>query len=159
VRVQLYRNLKPQYKGKRVWSLKAADGPKKGLVVYVVDGAILKDAKFVVNEKARQYTIKTQRKFVHAWVEGTLVKTFPVGSLAQDTDGNDLAPGKGVKSRIGYNPYTMPKMIREDCVKPVERSPLVVAAPEGVFAKLGTCSNPLQGLAEAAYYDVDGWNG
>jgi hypothetical protein len=159
MRIRLYRNLSPQYRQQRAWSVMAMEGPKKGKVVGVVDGAVLKDASFVVSEAGRQRVLRDQQKNVHAFVQGQLVRTYALDTLKKSTDGDDLV--QGVNVRIGYDPYRTPKMIREDCLEVVERSPLVVASPGGVYAKLGKCktSAAVQGLDEFVSFDVDGWNG
>ena len=159
MRIRLYRNLSPQYRQQRAWSIMSMEGPKKGRVIDIVDGAVLRDVQFLVSEAGRQRVIRDQAKNVHAFVQGRLVKTFELNSLDKDSDGNDLAPRRGVVTRIGYDPYKTPKMVREDCQETVDRSDLVVAAPRGVYAKLGPCRTQLRGLGEVEPFDVDGWNG
>jgi hypothetical protein len=157
MRIRLYRNLSPQYRQQRAWSVMAMEGPKKGRVVDVVDGALIRNADFVVSEAGRQRVLREKSKNVHAFVQGELVRTWDLNSLKKSTRGEDLAEGASV--RIGYDPYRMSKMIREDCIEAVVRSPLVVAAPEGVYAKLGKCKTELRGLDEFVCFSVDGWNG
>lgn len=161
MRVRLYRNL--AYSKQRAWSLVADEGARKGKVIDVVDGAVLQDATFYVSEAGRQYVIKTQKKKVHAWVIGDLVKSYPLDTLPKTADGNDIAPGKHVTARIGYDPYKYKHMFREDCHEYVETAPLVVAAPKGVYADLGHCTGRgLRGLGLGAAIvptSVDGWNG
>lgn len=157
MKVRLYRNLSPQYRKRRAWSILAMEGPQKGRVVAIVDGAAIRDADFVVSEAGRQRVIRDRAKNVHAFVQGKLVKSWPLDTLPKGVTGDDLS--KGVDVRIGYDPYRTPKMVREDCMQFVEHSPLVVAAPEGVYAKLGACRAGAPGLEGFEVFDVDGWNG
>lgn len=164
MRVRLYRNLSAQYRQQHAWSLMAYEGKRKGLVIDIVDGAVLADAEFVVSEAGRQRVLRDKAKNVHAFVQGDLVKSYKLNTLPKDADGNDIAPGHAVDSRIGYDPYKLKKMIREDCQEPVEYSPLVVAAPRGVYAHFDEdCTGRgLRGLGAVDWTgptDIDGWNG
>ena len=159
MRVRLYRNLSPKYRKQRAWSIMAMEGPRKRRVIDIVDAAIIRDATFVISEAGRQRVIRDQSRNVHAFVDGKLLKTFPVNSLPKDVDGDDLLPGDQVDVRIGYNPYTYTSFMREDCEEPVERSRLVIAAPEGVYARLGPCRGRPGMHGVMAPTDVDGWNG
>jgi len=157
MRVRIYRNLK--VRDHRAWSVMAYDGPNKGKVIDVVDAVILKDARFVVNEGGRQRVLREKQKNVHAFVDGTLVKTFPLNTLKADLDGEALAPGRGVRSRIGYDPYRFSTFVREDCaLRPVAEAPVVVVAPKGVYAALPPCRG-LADLAGVEELDVERWNG
>lgn len=84
MRVFVYYNLR-----KRVWSVKALEGEKKGLVVAHLPVVYLTDCRFKVSEKLRQRVIREKQKNVHAGVVGRLTHG-PVG-----------AQGK----RVRYNPY------------------------------------------------------
>jgi hypothetical protein len=140
MRVRLYRNLSPQYRKQRAWSLMAMEGPRKGRVINIVDGALLRDVTFKVSEAGRQRVIRDKAKNVHAFVDGSLVKTWKLNSLPKDSNGKDLCHCDA-SSHVNYDPYKGPKMVRQDCQKPeaVDRAPVVVASPSGVFAKLGRC--------------------
>jgi hypothetical protein len=139
MRVRVYRNLSPQYRKQRAWSIMAMEGPTKGRVVDVVDAAVVRDARFVVSEAGRQRVIRDKAKNVHAFVQGELGKTFKLNSLPVASDGNALLPQQNLNSRIDYDPYKMKAMRREDCKESVKDSKLVVASPAGVFAQLGRC--------------------
>lgn len=170
MRIRLYRNLSPQYRQQQAWSIMAMEGPKKGKVVDVVDGAVIRDARFLVSEAGRQRVVRDRVRNVHAFVEGQLAKTFALDSLRKDVDGEGLMPGSGVTVRISYDPYH-PRglMFREDCMETVSSSVLVVAAPRGVYAKLDPCRtqrrggtkiiDDLNGLDGFHAYNVDNWNG
>jgi hypothetical protein len=118
----------------------AMEGPKKGRVLDIVDGALLKNATFKVSEAGRQRVIRDKAKNVHAFVDGSLVKKWKLNSLPVSTSGSALCKCDA-SSRVNYDPYTTPKMVREDCRAQefVDRAPVVVASPKGIFAKLGRC--------------------
>jgi hypothetical protein len=157
MRVRIYRNLSPQYRERRAWSVMAYEGPNKGRIIEIVDGIVLKDVRFVVNEGGRQRVIQEKRKNVHAFVDGTLVKTFAFDTLKKDLDGETLAPSSGARSRVSYDPYRFSTFVREDCgLAPVSEARVVVVAPRGVYAALPPCG---RGVAELGEIDVDGWNG
>jgi hypothetical protein len=159
MRVRLYRNLSPQYRQQHAWSIMAMEGPRKGKVVDIVDGAVLSEVVFLVSEAGRQRVLRDRVKNVHAFVEGQLVKKFALNSLAKDADGDNVLPGQGVTVRIGYDPYRTPQMVREDCMEDVDTAPLVVAAPRGVYAQLPPCRRGLRGLEGLHLFDIDDWNG
>lgn len=149
MRVRLYRNL--HQRGTRAWSILAREGPQKGKVLDVVSGAAIRSASFIVNEGGRQRVIREKQKNVHAFVEGELEHTWPLGTH----------PGHaGASVRIGYDPYRMATFQREDCWQPVATSALVIATPDGVYAKLPPCAGGVRGLAGFDEpTDVDDWNG
>jgi hypothetical protein len=122
----------------------AMSGPRKGRVIDIVDGALLQNVTFKVSEKGRQRVIREKAKNVHAFVEGSLIKTWKLNSLPVGADGNTLVPQQHASARVNYDPYKGPKMVRQDCQKPesVERAPVVVVSPQGVYARLGRCRVP-----------------
>jgi len=161
--VNVYRNLSPQYRKQRAWSVMAHEGPQKGRVLDVVDGVILRDVVLVVQESGRQRVLRDKAKNVHAFVRGQLVKTFPLDTLKVTADGDALAPGKGATVPISYDPYHAGYFFRKDNGKPVGGSSLVVVAPNGVYA---AAPAPLRGLSGFAGFagdwpdaSVDDWNG
>jgi hypothetical protein len=157
MRVKLYRNLAHQYKGRRAWSIMADEGPKRGHVIAVVDGAVIKDVTFYVNESGRQRVIREQKKDVHAYVRGELERTYDIDTLSPAAA--DALLKRGANVRVGYNPFKMGSFVREDCWKPIETSALVVASPKGVFAKLPACAGGVRGLDEWDDVDLNLWNG
>ena len=159
MRVRLYRNLSPQYRNQRAWSILAYEGPAKGKVIDVVDGAVLKDAKLVISEAGRQRVIRERSKNVHAFVDGTLVRAFPLDSLDADATGEDLAPRAGATVRISYDPYKAGHFVRFDCMRPVYEASVAVVAPAGVYAKLPSCAASLKGLFDMSGLDPDDWAG
>lgn len=166
MRVRIYRNLSPQYRNQRAWSVMAWDGPRKGKVIDIVDGVVVKDAAFIVSEAGRQRVIREKSKNVHAFVQGVFVESFPLNTLDPQSVGVDLLPRSRATVRIGYDPYKLRKMIREDCLEEVDLASVVVVAPRGVYAHLPACvaasSSGLGGVRKpqsSVHFDVDGWNG
>lgn len=157
MRIQLYRNLSPQYRGRRAWSIMAHEGPEKGRVIDVVDGVVLRNASFIVREAGRQRVLRDKQKNVHAFVQGDLETTYDLDTLTPAAA--DALFARGAKVRVGYDPYKMATFQREDCGKPVTESPLVIASPKGVFAKLPPCGS-LRGLHDYDDdIDLNRWNG
>jgi hypothetical protein len=153
MRVRLYRNLK--IRDQRAWSIMAMEGPRKGKVLEIVDGAVLRRVTFTVSEPGRQRVIRERAKNVHAYVDGELEESFPLKSMRPQ------AGGEGADVRITYDPYTMRSFVRTDCMKPVEHASVVFVSPAGVFAMLPACgSRSVAGLAAALECSMaDDWNG
>ena len=55
---------------KKVWSVKALEGPQKGLVIAHKRFLVLTNAKPKVSEKGRQRVLQERRKNVHAGIVG-----------------------------------------------------------------------------------------
>ena len=148
MRVQLYRNL--AIRDQRAWSIK---DPKTGKVIPPpLDGAIIRDATFPVSERVRQYMINVRKKKTpHAYVEGELVRAWPLGTMPAD----EAASASGV--RVSYDPYKVGHFVRLDCGQRVDASPLVFVSPAGVFAKLPSCGGT--GLSGLWGEWPDDWNG
>jgi len=151
MRVRMYRNLSPRYRAQRAWSI--AEAGRSGKIIDALSpaaGALLKDVTFYIDQTARQRyrdiqagirEARDKGKFVHAWVEGELVKAFALGSV-REVPGDVAVPGSEAASRVNYDPnLPLAFFFRQDCAKPVavERAPVVVVTPAGVFAKLGPC--------------------
>lgn len=122
MKVKLYRNL--SVRDKRAWSLVALEGPRKGRVIKVVGGAVLKDAKFVVGEAGRQRVIREKRKNVHAFITGELVRSCP------KTKGAECCAGGAL---VSYDPYKGRTFKRQG--KAIKSAGAVTACARGVFAK------------------------
>jgi hypothetical protein len=164
VQINVYRNLSPQYKGQHAWSIMANEGPSKGKVIDIVDAVIVKNVSFVVREGGRQRVLRDKQKNVHAFVQGDIVKTFPLNTLKKTATGSSLAPGKDAIVRVSYDPYHAGYFFREDTGKAVADSPLVVVAPSGVYAVKPSALRGLEGLAAMlgswpTNVDPDDWNG
>lgn len=170
MRVRVYRNLSPQYRKQRAWSLVAEDGPDKGTVIGIVDGAVLKNVTFVVKTAQRERWLAIQRgeieardkgKFVHAWASGTLVKAFPLGSTAAKP-GADIVPGSRATARINYDPLLAGHFVRQDCKRPVkapEEVDVLIVTPAGLYANLPRCPGGLSlGFFDGSELEMEeGW--
>lgn len=170
--VAVFRNLGAQYRGAKfegrmAWAVQATSGPNKGKTFDTVDGLILRDVRFEVNTAARERVVRAKKKTPHAYVVGEVVKIFPLGTLPKKADGESLAPGRGAIVPVSYNPFIAGHFFRLDTGKGVSSSPLVVMAPQGVYAAKPAALRGLFGLGairEVGAMDwrdapVDGWNG
>ncbi|AEV52134.1 hypothetical protein [Rhodococcus phage RGL3] len=106
MRVFVYWNLH-----KKVWSVKALEGPHKGRVITRSPWVTLRDVTPRVSEAGRQRVLREQRKNVHAGLVGELVRT---------TRRSDEPEGRG----ITYNPYKFSSFVHRDDETPYEGSPL-----------------------------------
>lgn len=89
---------------KKCWSVKALEGPKKGLVINHVNEIALKDITFKVSESGRQRVLKEKRKNVHAGVIGTIIN-----------DILDIFTSK----QVSYNPYKASNFYYKETEEPV----------------------------------------
>jgi hypothetical protein len=144
----------------RAWTLQYGEGPQRGLLYAIVDGAILRNVTFPVSEAGRQRVLKFARenpgrtkKNPHAYAVGELVRSWPLNTMPA----SEAHTESGV--RVSYNPYKADHFVRLDCLERVDTSPLVFANGDGLFAKLGQCrsSSGLRGLALGD--DWDNWAG
>jgi len=103
---------------KKVWSVKALSGPKKGLVVAHLDRLVLDDCTFKVSEAGRQRVLREKRKNVHAGVVGTLSSA--------------LADFAGVA--VTYNPYKYASFITRNDEQPIHTAHRVVLNGRSVSA-------------------------
>lgn len=88
MRVFVYFNLH-----KKVWSVKALEGERKGRVVAHLHEVVLRDAKPKVSEAGRQRVLRERKKNVHAGIVGEWLTALP-----RDKMYHDMTPLK-------YNPY------------------------------------------------------
>jgi hypothetical protein len=95
MRVFVYYNLH-----KHTWSIRALDGPHKGLVIGHSDTVLLSDATGNVSQRGRERVIRDQCKNVHAGIVGTLVHR----------EGEGYFPG----SEVTYNPYKYKSFVYKD---------------------------------------------
>jgi hypothetical protein len=91
-RVFVYENRHKtrQNRGRKVYSIKAVDGPNKGRVIGHSSKVLLRDVTPKVSQAGRERVLREGRKNVHAGLVGTLAHT-------------DLIPFHG--ERITYNPH------------------------------------------------------
>lgn len=122
MRVEVYRNLSPQYrKGPAVWSVRACQGPNRGRVIHRASHVQIKDAQFVVQPGGRARAVREQKRNVHALVRGTFVET--------------PGPSPTDKHRVRYNPYRADHFATEEG-EPIEQASLVEFDGKGCWAQL-----------------------
>ena len=95
MRVFVYYNLH-----RHLWSIKALEGPQKGLVIGHSDTVLLSNAVPKVSEAGRQRVLREKRKNVHAGIVGELVHREVEGYF----------PG----SEVTYNPYKYTSFVYKD---------------------------------------------
>lgn len=96
-KVEIYWNLH-----KKVFSVRARSGEKRGRVIAHVDQFVLKNVSFVVNQAGRARVIDEKRKNVHAFVRGEWEK----GTNAK-------------MSKVTYNPYENETFVKAADGRPV----------------------------------------
>lgn len=77
---------------RKVWSLKAAEGPQRGRVVMHTQAVTLTQCELKVSQAGRERVLRERRKNVHAGVMGHLL-----GFYIPAIEGSDV--------RLRYNPY------------------------------------------------------
>ncbi len=95
MRVFVYYNLH-----RHTWSIRAMEGPQKGLVIAHSPTVLLQDACGKVSQKGRERVIREQCKNVHAGIVGTLVHTGVEGYFPGD--------------EVTYNPYKYTSFVHKD---------------------------------------------
>lgn len=95
------------------WSLKALEGPYKGLVVGHADTVLLWNANAKVSEAGRQRVLREGRKNVHAGIVGRVIGT------------TNNRPERDLQGLISYNPYRGPGFYYKDTDEHYTRSSAV----------------------------------
>ena len=103
MRVKVYWNLH-----KKVFSVVALEGDRKGKVIQYADRIELKDVSFKVSEAGRQRVLRDRCKNVHAFVIGTRVVSDVGCYVTTET--------------VSYNPYTRSQFYVRETGKDVSRS-------------------------------------
>mgnify|MGYP006273192591 FL=1 len=94
---------------KKLFSIKAMEGEKKGKVIGHVPAIVLDNAKFKVSEAGRQRVIREKRKNVHAGVVGDM-----------NAQGIRLVMAtRDLTTRVTYNPYIYQSFINAETIEPV----------------------------------------
>lgn len=121
----IYRNLNR----KGVWySLKAVDGPHKGLVVGYAPALLVKNANLVVSQPGRLRVIANKKKNVHAGVVGEVIAVYNY-----EPRRIDLSQSVGTSSwlarafynssfPITYNPYKYESFVNLDTLDPIHKA-------------------------------------
>ena len=88
---------------KKVWSIRAMEGPQKGRVIKHAETVALHNVKPKVSEAGRRRVISEQRKNVHAGIVGELIETGKTWFR------------EPIRAReITYNPYKGPSFTYRD---------------------------------------------
>jgi len=119
MRVFVYFNLR-----KKVFSVRALEGAKKGLVVAHVNRILIDEPEFVVSEAGRQRVLREQQKNVHAGVRGTW--TAWVDGIER---WDYLTP-------VTYNPYLYSTFVEKSTLAPVHKATFAVLDNKRIFAEL-----------------------
>ena len=117
MRVFVYWNLH-----RDLWSVRALEGPQKGLVIHRAHRVLLYNATPKVSEAGRQRVIREGRKNVHAGIVGTLESLGPQEGL-QDTG-----------EAVSYNPYKGPEFYYKATERPYKGSKRAYLAHRVVIA-------------------------
>ena len=92
-----------------LWSLKALDGARKGLVVAHAESLELADCEMRVSEAGRQRVLQEKRKNVHAGIVGTVVRAGGIRWRYRDVEELFLLTWPEAPNcrwtAFSYNPY------------------------------------------------------
>jgi len=135
--------------GKVTYSIRAHEGPKKGLVVGHENRVLLRDVTMHVGSAAQKRIRAGAAKEVHAVVRGTLVQ----------------GPKSGDWVRIRYNPRLFETFVVAGSEQPIHRAAWVVLDKDGAHAILHSADkgllvskNPSRRRIEPRH-EVTLWNG
>jgi hypothetical protein len=109
---------------RKVWSIKALEGPNKGRVIAHSSMIEMSDCTFKVSEAGRQRVIRDKRKNVHAGIVG-IVRTIgedmdPLSRNAMRREAHWMRRGgHPVYSPVTYNPYKYSTFVRRSTEQPV----------------------------------------
>ncbi len=109
---------------RKVWSIKALEGPNKGRVIAHSDLVEMSDCTFKVSEAGRQRVLAEKRKNVHAGIVG-VVRTIgenmdPLSRTAMRREANWVRHGgHPAYTPITYNPYKFKTFVRRSTETPV----------------------------------------
>lgn len=127
MRVKVYKNLH-----KNCYSVRALEGPCKGLVIYHATSLGLCDVVFKVGEKSRQRVIREGQKNVHAFVEGHLeyinlysgyTIDYPLYKSLSYT----------IMRPVSYNPYLHPYFYIKDNKNKIEYTSICIFDQSGLW--------------------------
>jgi hypothetical protein len=113
MRVEVYFNLH-----RRLFSVRALEGKRKGRVIDHLPECAIRDAKFVVSEAGRQRVLREQKKNVHAYVRGELVD-WPERYVKTVTR---LANDAGGLRYVRYSPYRFSYFFDEITLQPIHEA-------------------------------------
>ena len=96
---------------RKLFSVKALEGPNKGKVISHTTYLWLKDVTFKVSEAGRQRVLREKRKNVHAGVVGNISADAWDDMLLQDDP-----------KQITYNPYRFSSFVNKETSEPVKHA-------------------------------------
>ena len=117
LRVEVYWNLHLN-----TYSIRALQGPKKGLVVAHSDSVDLQDVRFVVQPAGNARVRSTNRKNVHAFMRGIL------------TGGSESS--RNCSTPVTYDPYKYVSFVVKGTEEPIGSSPRVTARVENGIPRI-----------------------
>ena len=127
MRVEVYFNLH-----KRMFSVRALEGERKGRVIDHVHECAVKGARFVVSQAGRERVLREQKKNVHAYVRGGLVEDSgdyikTMAKLANDAE---------TLRHVRYDPYRFSSFVDGVTLQPVHEAEvcLLLRLPNGIPA-------------------------
>ena len=126
MRVRVYKNLH-----KDCYSVKAMEGPMKGLVVAHCHNIVLRDAKYIVSQKGRERVLRERNKNVHAFVEGKIVSMVTVSKSSFDFPIHTSLPFDKT-TEATYNPYKYDSFVHRATSEPIEESNYAVLNSNGI---------------------------
>lgn len=105
MRVFVYFNLT-----KKVWSVKALEGPHKGRVIAHCPAVVLAKVTPKISEAGRQRVIREKKEYVHAGLVGDLCTVdkstvFMYDQYKPYTKFGNVYVTKDFDNEIGYNPF------------------------------------------------------
>lgn len=98
---------------KKCFSIKALEGPLKGLVIGHTNSVLLSDVTFKVSQAGRSRVLAEKRKNVHAGVAGHMAD-----SGAHDVHSRYMMMG----AAITYNPYKYTSFVQRSTEQPVHNA-------------------------------------
>ena len=109
---------------RKVWSIKALEGPNKGRVIAHSSVVEMSDCTFKVSEAGRQRVLRDKRKNVHAGIVGTvrtiLENTHGIVRGGLRSEAHNIAYGAHpTYSPVAYNPYKYSTFVERSTETPV----------------------------------------
>lgn len=138
MRVFVYFNLH-----RKLWSIKALEGPHKGRVLGHASYLDLRDVQWKVSEAGRQRVLRERKKNVHAGAVGTLDHAILRGGICLGK-GNafttryteHLLSSEDAPINVSYNPYKAGTFVNKDTGEALHKSDAAffAAAERAVWA-------------------------
>lgn len=110
MRIEVYWNLH-----KKLYSVRALEGPNKGRVIDHSNCVSLRDVSFVVQPAGREKVRREKRKTVHAFVRGTRIY-----------ESREMPNCKLGATQVTYNPYHNDTFMERGTCNPIYHADVVV---------------------------------